>query len=67
MAQADFDEDGLFREAQAQGQITNRKFPAKAVIAPSSDIRQTFHITFETEAQMIEAQRQRYEIIEWVD
>ncbi len=46
------------------GKLTPYRFPCRAVIAPSSDLRQKVEVKFDTEEEMLNAQRKRYEIIE---
>jgi len=42
-------------------------FPRKAIIAPSSDVRQKVVVTFNNMEELKNAQSERYEILKWLD
>ncbi len=46
-----------------KGTLTPYNYPLVAEIAPQSDLRQKTRMTFQTEEQLLNAQRARYEII----
>ena len=42
-------------------------FPRRAIIAPSSDVRQKVIVTFNSMDEVKNAQSERYEILTWLD